>query len=196
MADFPDVKPNDENLRLISSNQSYESVLTGDKKTAELSGDKWAATLQFSNRHGSEAAKLRAWLFSLGGSRTRFKYSPESISKLGTASGAGVVNGADQTGSVLVTSGWDVSQANLFLAGDYFEVNGELKIVTADASSDGTGAATLNFAPKLRNSPPDGSSIITDKPSATFRLENDDQAQFQIQGPLIYNASFSLLEDF
>ena len=146
MADFPDVKPNDENLRLISSNQSYESVLTGDKKTAELSGDKWAATLQFSNRHGTDAAKLRAWLFSLGGSRTRFKYSPESISNLGTASGAGVVNGADQTGSELLTSGWDADQDNLFSAGDYIEVNGELKIVTGDVA-----ASTLVSYPDATN---------------------------------------------
>jgi len=149
MADFPDVKPNDENLRLISSNQSYESVLTGDKKTAELSGDKWAATLQFSNRHGSDAAKLRAWLFSLGGSRTRFKYSPESISNIGTASGAGVVNGAGQTGSVLSTKGWDDGQELLFSAGDYIEANGELKIVTGDVAT-----SSLVSYPDATNSVP------------------------------------------
>lgn len=196
MADFPDVKPNDETLRLISSNQSYSSVLTGDKQTAELYGDKWAVNLQFNNRHGDEAATLRAWLFSLGGQRTRFKYSPESISNRGTALGSGVVDGAGQLGSAITTTGWTPTQAELLKVGDYFELNGELKIVASLATADGLGDSIIEFAPALRNSPPDGAQIITNKPSATFRLENDEQAQFQIQGPLIYNASLALLEDF
>ena len=98
MSIFPDVKPNDETITLQSSNQAYSSVLTGDTQSAELAGDRWSIRMQFSNRKGEEAAKLRAFIFSLGGRRTRFTYSPESIDNLGELLGSGIVAGAGQLG--------------------------------------------------------------------------------------------------
>ena len=60
-------------------------------------------------------------------------------------------------------------------AGDFFSVNGELKIATADANSDGSGNVTLSFAPRLRTSPSDGASVETTAPSGTFLLMDSRQ---------------------
>lgn len=130
MADFPDICPDDETLGLEANNQIFESVLTGQTQTAQLTGDKWSAQPSFSNRYGTEAKTLQAFIFGLGGMRGTFNYSPFSIDQQGTMSGNGVVDGAGQTGSVLNTKGWDFNQPDLFKIGDYLSFNGELKIVT------------------------------------------------------------------
>jgi hypothetical protein len=82
----------------------------------------------------------------------------------GAFAGTGVVNGASQTGSSIVTNGWTASVTNLFLPGDVvsfagvFEVNpqnrqstGTLKnfMITTAVSSDGSGNATLSIFPAL-----------------------------------------------
>lgn len=58
------------------------------------------------------------------------------------------------------------------------------------------GVSNIQFTPPLRQSPPDLSPIETEKPYMTARLENDEQASFQVSGPVIYNASFSVVEVF
>ena len=82
----------------------------------------------------------------------------------GAFAGSGVVNGAGQTGSSIVTNGWTASVTGLFAVGDVvsfagvFQVNpqsrqstGALKnfVITAAASSDAGGNATLSIFPAL-----------------------------------------------
>lgn len=82
----------------------------------------------------------------------------------GAFQGAGVVNGAGQTGSAIVTNGWTAGTTNLFLPGDniafagVFEVNpqnrlstGTLKsfMITSAVNSDGGGNATLSIFPAI-----------------------------------------------
>lgn len=132
MADFPSVEPDLEGIALIANNQIYDSILTGETQTASLSGAKWQCTPTFSNRNGKEARDLRAFIFNQSGVAGRFNYYPASIDNVGTHAGLGVVDGAGQVGSELVTKDWDANQPLLFAAGDYLTANGEMKMVTAD----------------------------------------------------------------
>jgi hypothetical protein len=81
----------------------------------------------------------------------------------GTHGGTGQVNGNNQTGSALVTSGWTANQTVL-KAGEVFtiagvnEVNPENQnttgnlaqfVVTSDVTADASGNATINIAPSL-----------------------------------------------
>jgi hypothetical protein len=83
---------------------------------------------------------------------------------VGPLGGAPLVNGASQTGSSLITDGWTAAAAARVKAGDKFtianvyavnpqnrESTGDLQqfTVTADGSSDGTGALTLSIFPPL-----------------------------------------------
>jgi hypothetical protein len=81
----------------------------------------------------------------------------------GTATGTPLVNGANQTGSSLITDGWSNSIAAL-KQGDVFTIAGVNSInpvskqstgnlqqftATADASSDGSGNCTVSISPAL-----------------------------------------------
>lgn len=82
----------------------------------------------------------------------------------GAFAGTGVVNGANQTGSQIVTNGWTASITGLFAVGDvitFAGVNainpqsrvstGSLQnfVITASANSDGSGNATLSVYPAI-----------------------------------------------
>lgn len=88
---------------------------------------------------------------------------------MGQRGGTPVVNGAGQTGSSLVTNGWTAAAASRVKAGDVFTIanvyavnpitkqsTGSLQqfVVTADASSDGSGNATLSISPAIVTSGP------------------------------------------
>jgi hypothetical protein len=86
---------------------------------------------------------------------------------LGAFAGTGVVNGASQTGSQIVTNGWTASITGLFNVGDVitfagvYAVNPQSRrstgtlqnfVITATASSDVGGNATLSVYPAITTS--------------------------------------------
>ena len=191
---FPNVSADSESWSMVANTQTFTSPHNGATQTAALPGARWGATLTYTNRDGVEAKKLQAFLTALRGRAGRFYLSPHDSTPNGTATGSGLVNGASQTGGSLITDGWGISQALLFAAGDYIEVNGELKQVSADVASDVSGNATITFSPDLNQSPPDNAQIISTSPRAVMRLEDDDQSQWSFQSPVIYAISFSCVE--
>jgi len=82
----------------------------------------------------------------------------------GNYAGSGVTNGAGQTGSTLVTNGWTASKTGLLTPGTVFTIAGVFNVnpknrqstgtlqnftVTASASSDSGGNATLSISPAI-----------------------------------------------
>lgn len=76
--------------------------------------------------------------------------------------------GTEQSGSGLYTKGWPASTNGLLLAGDWFEINGELKQMTAPVNSDAAGLAYMQFRPALAGSPADNDPIIIHEPFGRF----------------------------
>jgi hypothetical protein len=76
----------------------------------------------------------------------------------GDGGGTPLVAGASQTGASLNTDGWPAT-TTVLRAGDFFSVNGELKMVIADCVSDASGNATVEFAPILRSAPADNAAL-------------------------------------
>lgn len=85
----------------------------------------------------------------------------------GAQGGAGLVNGASQSGNSLVTDGWSNSITGLLKEGDIFTIEnvyavnpqsrqstGALQqfVVTADVNSDGSGNATISISPAITTS--------------------------------------------
>jgi hypothetical protein len=101
------------------------------------------------------------------GQAAGFKFSMDqnvNVHTVGPQGGVPIVNGAGQTGSNLVTSGWTASAALRLYKGDVFTIAGVFAVnpqtrqstgqlrqftVTADTSSDGTGAATIPIYPAI-----------------------------------------------
>lgn len=88
---------------------------------------------------------------------------------VGAYAGSGVVNGAGQTGSTLVTNGWNASITGLLSVGDVFTIAGVFAInpknrkstgslqnfvVTAAANSDSGGNSTISISPAITTSGP------------------------------------------
>jgi len=147
---FPNVSPDaNPSFTLESNTSSFESSLNKNVQHMELPGARWRGSVAFSNRTRQEANKIKAFMTSLGGQVGRFYLTPFDAYQSGTMSGAGVVNGAVTAGvSSLPTDGWEGDQDTLFEAGDYIEVNGELKMVTDDvAGSDYIEYAGTNYMP-------------------------------------------------
>lgn len=78
--------------------------------------------------------------------------------------------GTPQRGNILRLKGLPVSTAGLLLAGDQFQVGGELKQVTSQLDSDAAGKGSVVFGPALTRSPADGDPVIMAQPMGKFML--------------------------
>lgn len=121
----------------------------------------------------------------------------------GAAWGTPLVNGANQTGSSLIADGFLAGAA--FKAGDCLSFsNGtymEMHRLTANATANGSGQATLAINPPIRRSPADNAAILFDGHNTTTSLRmgcevilaDGQQAAWQMQG-FQMNSSFRLIE--
>ena len=105
-------------------------------------------------------------LYNTGATCTLTHYLLPGSGKAANGDGGGtpLVNGADQSGTSLVTDGWTASAAVRMKAGDCFTVAGldVLFRATADISSDGSGDATITIEPPIvAGSSPADEALLT-----------------------------------
>src|SRR5262249_47491531 len=114
----------------------------------------------------------------------------------GPASGTPLVNGGGQTGSTLVTDGWAPSITGILKAGDYIQIVQRLHKVLTDTNSDGSGNATLDIWPSLRDAgPADNTTIITTNTVGLFRLADNNYTVWSSDADKILEMGFSAVED-
>lgn len=189
--------PSSSVFSLISNTQAFTSPLSRSTQTIELPGARWQFSLTYQNLSDADARVLKAFLLSLRGAAGRFLlWDHAHPAPAGQAIGSPIVNGAGQLGTTINTAGWSSNITGLLLAGDYIQLGAELKILTADANSNGTGLAALAFEPPLRTSPGNGSSIIIVKPTAVFRLIDDEQDRFQVAPGKFHDITIAGVEAF
>jgi hypothetical protein len=105
---------------------------------------------------------------------------------VGPLGGTPLVNGANQTGSSLVTDGWTAAAASRLKEGDVFTIAGVYAVnpqsrgntgrlrrftVTADVSSDGSGNATIPIFPAI--TPPNSDGTATQFQTVTGSPADD-----------------------
>lgn len=189
------ITPDAEDWRLQFNSQVFTSDLNGAIQTAKLPGARWTVSRTFSNRQGGEARALQGFLAGLHGMSGRVYVTPSDWAPYGSPSGSPTVSANQNSGSTTIsTTGWTASVSGLLLAGDYFEVNGELKKVTADANSDASGNATLEFSPPLRLAATTGMTIRYTEPRCIMMMEQDDGAGWGITSPDIYATTVNFVE--
>ena len=162
---------------LVPNTQTFESPLNKTVQTYELPGARWLFAATWQNLNQLDARAFKVWLAILRGAAGRFYAGDLSHkSPSGHAVGSGTVSGAAQTGISIITHWTGVSnQTGWLLPGDYVEIGGELKIVTASIPITSGNLATIVFEPPLRTSPADASAIVIVNPMAVFRLNDDKQ---------------------
>ena len=159
---------------LKNNTQLFISSLTNEVQRRNLSGSFWMAEYSLPPMARSNWSAWQAFFNQLQGRRNTFNgFCPDSKNTQGTATGTPLVNGSTQTGNSLITDGWTVS-TSILKAGDFISVGGELKQVSLDVSSDGSGNATITFQPAIRNSPSDNSSIVVSNATCPMILLSND----------------------
>lgn len=170
---FARAVPRNFDWSLVPNTQSFQSPLSGAVQTVEMPGARWKASFLLEDLIDQDAATLQAFLVQLRGRAGRFYlYNFARQSPRGTLSGTPLVNGAGQTGNTLAIDGCTVGAT--LLAGDYFGVNGELKMAVAAATANGAGQMSVSFEPPLRAAPADNAPLTLQRPPATFMLANDE----------------------
>ena len=157
--------------------QVFTSPITESIQTLGLTGDRWMGQWTFPPlKDDVQIADWEAFFMQMEGRAGRFNARvPFRTAPRGPATGTPLVLGADQTGASLITDGWTANVGGILLKGDYFKLaNGELKLITADANSDGVGAATLSIKPNIRTSPADDSAITTADPTVEMMQASDE----------------------
>ena len=181
---------------LEENTETFQSPISNTIQTLARTGARWYLTINYVPLKRADAQVVLAFLSKLRGRVNSFNgFDPIATTPLGDVSASTlVVNGADQTGTSLICDGAEAS-TTVLKAGDYIEVNSELKMVTDDATSDGTGNVTINFSPSLRSSPSDDASITTTNPKCEMKLTEDNITWSQNTDGT-YNISFSGIEVF
>jgi hypothetical protein len=188
----------DADFWLEANTQRFESPITKAVQRKKLGGGRWMATYTLPRMNRRQAAVWKAFFNTCEGSANAFvAFDPDCITPLGAGTGTPLVKGGSQTGSTLNIDGCTASVTNWLMAGDYFTVNGELKQLTQNAGTNGSGETTLSFKPALRSSPADNAPLTLVKASCTMVLIDDAQGQWRCDKNGIYDTkSFSAVEVF
>ena len=171
------------------------SPFTLQTQIQEYSGQLWLAEITLPPMEREFAEIWISWLLQLSGSKGTF-YLGDPLGKTprGSAAGSPQVNGAGQTGQVIQSKGWAASITGILKAGDYLQIGTRLHKVLRDTNSDGSGLATIDIWPRLRESPPDNATIVLSNTRGLFRLQNNTVPLFGSDETMTYDVSFSAIE--
>jgi hypothetical protein len=101
------------------------------------------------------------------------------------------------TGNTVTTSGWDTSETDVLLPGDYIELDGiELKVVTTAVSSDSNGEAIITFDPPIRIAPNNNSIIKRASCQTTMLLDSDESRWDTNNAGLLSTVNISCMEGY
>ena len=144
--------------------------------------------------------KLVKSLIGVGYYGTFLLGDPNGADAQGSAStlpGTPLVNGGSQTGNTLVIDGCPASKTGYLKAGDYIQLgsgsSSRLYKVLTDTNTNGSGQATLDIWPALRNSPSDNDPVVVSNTKGLFRLSSNIQ-QWEINDISSYGISFDCVE--
>lgn len=194
--DWPDVlRPASVEWGLFWPQALGRSSFDGSAQAITIAAPRWHFTVETGPIRFAEVPQWEAFVDRLRGRVNRARaWDWRREAPLGVATGTPVV-GATGSGSSILTAGWTPSVSGILLAGSYMGINGELKRLSADISSNGSGQATATFEPPLRASAPAAGAITIVKPTALFVLVSDRPTMKQ-QGARNPGMSLQFMEDF
>ena len=162
----------------VSAVAAVPSPFTLQSQVQAHQGQLWAVRLTLPSMDNAAAQSWIAALLSLNGIQGTFHLG-DSVMKAprGSAGGTPLVNGAAQTGQSLVTDGWPVSVNGVLLPGDWIQLgSGATRRVyktLTQVNSNGSGQATIDIWPRLRESPADNAALVLTDTKGTFRLKDN-----------------------
>lgn len=171
---FPAVKLTRFSLSLDEAKAATESMFTRFRQVVSLSAgtaDRWEGLLETVPLDAQAAKTMMGWGAAVG-LYGIFNIADPMYSGPTSGQATGLVNGASQTGTSLIIDGV-ANSTTIIRAGEYFQVGDQYFIATADATSNGSGQATLSFRPALRSSPADNATVTFTGARLTLRLTSE-----------------------
>lgn len=198
---FPtlNLKPEQATFYALGNTRVFPSPDARYQQRARLGGALWRARIDYPLLDDSDRRLLDAFLATLDGAWQTFYFGPylAGLARAGAGGGTPLVNNAGQTGSALATDGWP-NNTTVLKAGDYlhFDAGGrrELKIVTADATSNGAGQVTISIKPPIRVSPADGAPLEITQPTCVMALVEDDHGGVAVRAPRFGQVALEFVE--
>lgn len=163
----------ESSARLFAANSvsSTVSPFTFQSQIYQHGGEAWGLEVSLDPMPRAEAAPWIAFLGALRGKFGTFLYGPELLKNpMGLAAGTPRVNGANQTGSALITDGW--TAGTTLKAGDLFQISTSLYMALTDQTADGSGNMTIDVWPRLRVHA-DNLTLTLSSPRGIFRLSEN-----------------------
>lgn len=183
-------------LTLERTDYQMRSAFTRQRQVlAWHSAHMWVLTARVPNLYEPQSGEFRAWLASMRGrvNTCQFPVPGYRGPSNGYSGSAGLVNGGGQSGYTLATDGW-APGVTVLPKGSYFTCNGELKMLTLDAASNGAGEAILTFEPAFRYSPPDNAPIIINDPYAVLSMSESNGASWGLTAPRFHGFDLAFEE--
>jgi hypothetical protein len=186
-------------LRPVVVVQDSRSPFTGAGQVFAWPGEWWEAEVSLPPMARERAEIWVSWLMSLRGKAGSFLFGPpHAATAQGLATGLPKVNGAGQTGAVLVMDGATASVTGWLKAGDFIQLgagsSARLHKVLADVATDAGGNATLDIWPSITAAPADNAVITLASPKGLFRLVANDLSH-DVDEAALYGLSFGMRSD-
>jgi hypothetical protein len=172
------------------------SPFTYASQVQEHQGQMWLAEVQVAPCKRAAAEPWAAFLTALKGPYGTFYLgNPNAATPQGVATGTPLIKGAGQSGETILTDGWTTSTTNILKAGDYIQIGSRLHKVKQNANSNGSGEATLEIWPRLRETPADNAAITLNGAKGLFRLESSSEfPDSDIDKERLYTIAFTAVE--
>lgn len=175
------------------------SAFTGETQVQEWPGEMWSFAMSLPPMKRDQAEAWLAFLLALRGiSGTFLLGDPNGSAPQGVATGTPLVNGAHTAGSkTLNTKGWTPSVTRILKAGDYLQigtgVTQRMHKALTDVNSDGSGLASIDIWPRLREDLADGAAITLNNCACVCRLA-DNNRQWSLSTARTYGIQFKAVE--
>ena len=186
-----------QNFGLTRTISISQSPFTNQEQVYQHQGEQWKATFTLPPMKKDSASIWLAFLMSLRGRRGTFKMGDQDRKTIqGTATETILVNGAAQTGNAINLDGFTASRANVFLAGDYIQINSYLYMISANVTADGSGEATVYVEPSLRTGIEainDNTTVVYSNTTTVMRLDTNF-TNWDTNQVSVYGISFSCSE--
>ena len=174
-----------------------QSPFTAQQQVFEHEGSQWNATITLPPMLKDKASIWLSFFLQLRGFRGTFKLGDQDRKTIqGTATGTVRINGAGQTGNQVALDGFTASRANVFLAGDYIQINSYMYMVTANVTANGSGEANVKIEPALRTGiePINNDTTVIYLNTTTLMRLDSNELNWDTNKVSLYGISFSCSE--
>lgn len=166
-------------VELVSNTPTIvNKSLSGVENRSQVAAQYWSFTAVFENLTDSQRRELWGFLMSNRGNLNSFTISlPDTLNDTGSSYSSTITSVNGSSGALSATGTVTSNNTLIVKAGDFIKFNNHSKLymVTADATSNGSGSVTISFFPALRTAVSSG-SITYNAVEMTVRCTNQNFA--------------------